>query len=170
MLSANWRRIGYEHAFSELHKLANIYKVFLKPNYAVPEHIRPKANGPAIPRSLYVTEADMGAFEYRMIEKIANLDNIEWWHWNLSKGKGFCINGFKEHYPDFIVKTKSENLILVETKGKHLDNSDSERKVEQGRIWQSKIQRGFKYMMVFEDDAIKGAVSLGDAIDRIKQL
>lgn len=159
-----------EHAFREFLKLVEIDKVFLKPNYSLPEHIKPKANGPAIPNSLYVTEADMGAFEYRIIEKIANLGNIEWWHRNFSKGKGFCINGFKNHYPDFIVKTKSGNIILVETKGKHLDNSDSKRKVEQGRIWQGKIQKGFKYMMVFEDDAIKGAVSLGDAIDRIKQL
>lgn len=158
-----------EHAFREFLKLVEVDKVFLKPNFSLPEYISPKANGDALPNSLYVKEGDMGPFEGKIIEKIANLDNIEWWHRNFSKGKGFCINGYKEHYPDFIVKTKSGNIILVETKGKHLDGSDSERKVEQGRIWQSKIQKGFKYMMVFEDVAIKGSLSLGEAIDRIKQ-
>lgn len=68
-----------------------------------------------------------------MIDKIANLDNVLFWHRNPSR-IGFKINGYvNNHYPDFIVVTKKRNVILVETKGRQLDGSDSEYKIEIGR-------------------------------------
>lgn len=49
---------------------------------------------------------------------LANLDSIRWWHRNLSRGKGFRINGYLKHYPDFILKTKLGRIILLETRGR----------------------------------------------------
>jgi type III restriction enzyme len=36
----------------------------------------------------------MGKSESEIIDDLANLENIQWWHRNLSRGKGFRINGF----------------------------------------------------------------------------
>lgn len=60
----------------------------------------------------------MDGFEYRVISQIANLDNVKYWHRNLERGKGFYINGFINHYPDFIIKMKSGKILLIEVKGR----------------------------------------------------
>jgi type III restriction enzyme len=57
----------------------------------------------------------MSEFERKMIEKISSLENITFWHRNESR-KGFAINGWKNHYPDFIIMTESGRIILIETK------------------------------------------------------
>lgn len=53
------------------------------------------------------------------IERIIKQDNVKWWHRNKERS-GFFINGALNHYPDFIVMTQRGNVILIETKGKHL--------------------------------------------------
>jgi type III restriction enzyme len=45
----------------------------------------------AVPKSLYVTEAAMGDFERRQVNDVANLDSVQCWHRNLSRGKGSRI-------------------------------------------------------------------------------
>ncbi|MEI8209400.1 MAG: hypothetical protein WCG16_09360, partial [Methylococcales bacterium] len=106
----------------------------------------------------------------RVINEFANLDNIRWWHRNFSKGKGFRINGFINHYPDFIIKTESGKVIIVETKGDDRDNSDSELKLKLGKLWAAKAGTQFKYMMVFDINPIDGAERLADAINKLKQM
>lgn len=112
----------------------------------------------------------MGGFEGRVINDIANLDSVEWWHRNLSKGKGFRINGFLNHYPDFIVKTKAGNIIVLETKGDDRDNTDSEQKLKLGKRWEASAGGVFKYMMVFDNNPIDGADRLSDALKILGQL
>ena len=63
------------------------------------------------------------------ILNIANLPNIRFWHRNIEKS-GFRINGFINHYPDFIVRTVSGKIIILETKEDDRDNSDSVRKLK----------------------------------------
>lgn len=85
---------------------------------------------------------------------------------------GFCINGFINHYPDFILKTNSGKVILAETKGEHLKNDDSCEKIELGEAWRYAAGNQYRYYMVFrdEDNLPKGAVSMRQFIDLIKQL
>jgi type III restriction enzyme len=141
----------------------------MQPSFEFPEIITPSSNAPALPKSLYGTEASMGIFESRVINDIANLENIHWWHRNLSRGKGFRINGFINHYPDFIVKTKGGKVIMIETKGDDRDNSDSEFKLKLGKLWEAKCGSEFKYMMIFDNNPIPGAERLSDAMKKLSQ-
>ncbi|MBQ8692994.1 MAG: hypothetical protein IJ520_07615, partial [Synergistaceae bacterium] len=88
------------------------------------------------------------------------LDNIAWWHKNRVRDSGFCLNGFLNHYPDFIAKTKNNNILIIETKGGHLDNMDSKLKLELGKRWEVMAGSSYKYFMVFDDDS-----SLNDTVN-----
>lgn len=158
------------HAMKAFNDLLYVGKITLQPSFSFPDAITPSGNAPSFPKSLYSTEASMGGFEGRVINDIANLDSIEWWHRNLSKGKGFRINGFLNHYPDFIVKTKAGNVVVLETKGDDRDNTDSEQKLKLGKRWESSAGGVFKYMMVFDNNPIEGAERLSDALKILGQL
>jgi type III restriction enzyme len=158
------------HALKTFSDLLDVDRIAIRPSFALPESITPSANAQAVPKSLYVAEAAMGYFEGKVINDVANLDSVQWWHRNLSRGKGFRINGFLNHYPDFIVKTKAGRIIVLETKGDDRDNTDSELKLKLGKLWQAKAGPGFHYMMVFENNPIDGAERLADALKKIGQL
>ena len=99
--------------------------------------------------------------------EIGTSSNIEFWHRNLERGKGFYINGFKaNHYPDFILRTKSGKTILIETKGDHLDGSDSEGKCRLGNEWEKQAGHDFSYFMIFDKKEVDGAFTL----DKAKEL
>ncbi len=127
-----------------------------------------KSNGPQ--KNLYTDEADMNDFELRVINAVAKQPNIVFWHRNLEKGKGFCINGFINHYPDFIIYTEKGNIILLETKGDDRDNSDSKNKIELGNKWQELAGSQYKYFMVFDKQHLEGAYTLDKFIEMIKVL
>ena len=158
------------HAQKVFTDLLDLDRVSVQPGFALPEAITPGSNASAIPKSLYVTEAAMGDFERRVINDIANLDSVQWWHRNLSRGKGFRINGFLNHYPDFLVKTKAGRLVVLETKGDDRDNSDSELKLKLGKLWEAKAGKGFRYMMLFDNNPVNGAERLSDALRKLAQL
>jgi type III restriction enzyme len=157
------------HAIKQFSDMLDVDKIVIQPHFGLPEAITPSANAPALPKSLYTTEASMGSFEGRIINDIANLENLHWWHRNLSKGKGFRINGFLNHYPDFILRTKSGKIVALETKGDDRDNTDSELKLKLGKLWESKAGAAFKYMMVFDNNPIDGAERLADALKKLGQ-
>jgi type III restriction enzyme len=158
------------HALKAFTDMLDLDRIVIRSGFKLPESITPNANASAVPKSLYVTEAAMGEFERRLINDIANLDSVQWWHRNLSRGKGFRINGFLNHYPDFIVKTKAGKIIALETKGDDRDNSDSELKLRLGKQWEAKAGREYRYMMVFENNPVDGAERLADALKKISQL
>jgi type III restriction enzyme len=158
------------HAMKTFTDMLDVDRIAMQPSFALPESITPSANASAVPKSLYVTEAAMGDFERRLINDVANLDSVQWWHRNGSRGKGFRINGFLNHYPDFIVKTKAGRIIALETKGDDRDNTDSELKLKLGKLWEAKAGRDYRYMMVFENNPIDGAERLADALVKIRQL
>lgn len=157
------------HAIKQFQDMLDVDKIVVQPHFGLPEVITPSANAPALPKSLYGTEASMGSFEARIINDIANLENLQWWHRNLSKGKGFRINGFLNHYPDFILRTKSGKTIALETKGDDRDNTDSELKLKLGKLWEAKAGAAYKYMMVFDNNPIGGAERLADALKKLSQ-
>lgn len=103
---------------------------------------------------------------------MANLDSVQWWHRSGSRGKGFRINGFLNHYPDFIIKTKAGRIIALEAKGGDRDNTGSELKL--GKLWEAKAGRlagtELRYMMVFDSNPINDAERLADALKKLGQL
>lgn len=158
------------HAMKVFSDMLDLDKISLEPSFMLPESIIPSANAPALPKSLYTTEASMGQFEARVIDAVANLESVEWWHRNLSRGKGFRINGAINHYPDFVVKLKSGRVVALEAKGDDRDNSDSANKVRLGKQWEVKSGGAFRYMMVFDNNSIEGAETLAGALNKLKQL
>ena len=67
---------------------------------------------------------------------------------------GFAINGFINHYPDFIVRTRSGKIVIIETKGDHLANEETLAKLHLGRAWQAQAGPGYRYFLVFQDKDI----------------
>jgi len=150
----------------------DIDKITTQPNWKFETSIIPSKTGNDIGNSLYTHEGDMNGLEQQFIMEISNAPNIAFWHRNLGRGKGFSLNGFKSnHYPDFILVTKTNKVIVVETKGSDRDNSDSASKLRLGKAWEKCAgSTKFKYFMVFDKNAIEGAFNLEEGITRIKQL
>ncbi|MDR0529859.1 MAG: DEAD/DEAH box helicase family protein [Zoogloeaceae bacterium] len=146
-------------------------KIKVAPYYAFPKTIAPQKFVEAMPKSLYTAEEDMNQFEKEVAWTIANLQNIRWWHRNLSKS-GFCLNGFENAYPDLIVKTENGKLLLIETKGDHLENAESKRKCYIGQKWAGRSGPDYRYFMVFRDKKLDwdGAIHFDNLIQIIKAL
>ena len=169
--------LANEYAAKEFGNWLTTQKIKLRPSFSLPSTIAPSENAPAISKSLYVTEGSVNNLESKVIRGVAELENIVWWHRNLERGKGFLLNGFLNHYPDFIVLTESKNIIVVETKGDDRDNSDSRDKLKLGKIWESQANQiahetGYRYhyMMVFESNPVDGAHTTGDVLKLIEAL
>lgn len=122
-------------------------------------------------KSLYEEEIDnLNSLENKVLTEIVSLDNIKWWHRNKDMKPGFCINAFINHYPDFIICTENENIIMVEVKGDDRTNDDSRIKLKLGSKWADKAGDKYFYFMVFENSKIEGSLLVGEFIDTIKEL
>lgn len=146
-------------------------KIICRESYVFPDVITPAQAIDAVPYSLYESEKDdMNQFERQVLDVIVSMNNVRWWHRIIDR-KGFRLNGFINHYPDFIVMTKKENVILVESKGDYLDGDDSKTKLSLGRAWQAAAGRKYRYFMVFKDKEIgKGSYKLDDFAEVMKNL
>lgn len=141
-------------------------KVFIKPSFPLPKSISPGETSKDINKSLYEKEGKINGYEERVINEIGNMKNIAFWTRNIER-KGFRINGFVNHYPDFIIQTKSGKTILLETKGDHLD---AEQKIRLGNIWVGKAGNNYRYFMVYERRTVDGAYKLDDFLNIIKDI
>ncbi len=146
--------------------LLDIDKIFIKPSFELPKTISPGDTAKDITKSLYEKEANMNPFEERVINEIGNMTNIAFWTRNIER-RGFRINGFINHYPDFIIQTKSGKTIVLETKGDHLD---AEQKIRLGELWASKAGNNYRYFMVYERRIVDRAYKLEDFINIIKAI
>ncbi len=161
------RQLADSYAEGQFMDLVKSKRIDTKGNWNLSEQIVPGKTGSAIGNSLYEKEGSMNNFEERVIMELGTSSNIEFWHRNLERGKGFYINGFKaNHYPDFILQTKSGRTIVVETKGDHLDGSDSAAKCRLGNEWEKQAGNEFAYFMIFEKKEVDGAFTL----DKAKEL
>ncbi len=159
------------YAEQQFNDFIKVHRVITEPVWKFPEMIVPGMTGASISKSLYETEGAMNNFETTIITHIASIANIAFWHRNLGRGKGFAINGYKSnHYPDFIVVTKTGKTILVETKGDDRDNSDSAAKCRLGNTWAREAGKDFYYFMVFDQKSIEGAYTTDKAMELIKQI
>lgn len=122
-------------------------------------------------KSLYEEEIDnLNSLENKLLTEIVSLDNIKWWHRNKDMKPGFCINGFINHYPDFIICTENENIIMVEVKGDDRTNEDSKIKLKLGSKWADKAGDKYSYFMVFEKSKIEGSLLVDEFISTIRDL
>lgn len=142
--------------------------VVCKPSFKFSTKISPTNTLKGITKNLYIEEGEMNDFEKQVINEVANLESVVFWHRNLERGRGFLLNGFINHYPDFIVKMKNGKTILIETKGDHLDGSDSQQKLRLGEKWASKAGDDYRYFMVFKSDKLDGARTVAELIDTLR--
>ena len=163
-----------EYQETQFSKWIDSGKLFCEERYAFPQVITPLETIDSVPHSLYTAEKDdMNGFERKVLDVIASLPNIKWWHRVIdSNMREFRINGFINHYPDFIVCFQSGMIVLIEAKGDHLGNEDSRRKLKLGRKWASMAGRRYRYFMVFNQETIdaEGAYTLDDIVSVLKEL
>lgn len=124
-------------------------------------------------RTLYKEEDNnVNSLEEKFMLKVASLPNVKWWHRNIDRNE-YALNGYLNHYADFIVETNNGTIILVETKGEHLDGDDSKKKLELGKLWSTYSgPTKYKYFMAFEKSPLAedGADLLDNIIQKISRL
>lgn len=154
------------HKEKEFRKLLDTDHIFLKPTYSIPNKITLRTPSQGITKMLHTKEDEVNGFEKEVINDVANLDSVEWWTRNVEK-RGFYINGFINHYPDFIIKTKKGKIILLETKGDHLDAA---KKIALGSLWASKAGGEYRYCLVYNTRQVEGAYTKDQFIEFLKML
>mgnify|MGYP006383344343 FL=1 len=164
--------LSEQYAKKSFDNLLDMGIINCKPDFKFATSICPTNTISGITKNLYLEEGEMNDFERQIINEIANLENVVFWHRNLERGKGFQLNGFINHHPDFIVQTTKGKIILVEAKGDHLDGSDSVNKLHLGTKWAAKAGDNFRYFMVFksESEKINGAKNISELIKIINEL
>ncbi len=146
-------------------------QIFVDERYELPDTIAPLRTSTPIAKSLYELEGHMNNFERDMITNIQALPNVEFWHRNLDRGKGFYLNGFSSnHYPDFIIYTKNANVVVLETKGDDRDNDDSRDKNRLGKSWDKESGDRYSYFMVFQTKKVEDCYTAQSIIEVIKKL
>ena len=144
-------------------------KVFLSWNLQLPKSISYAKSESSIIKSFYTEEGTLNWFEKWVIVKIAELESVKRRH-KFYDNKWFHINWPLNHYPDFIVYTQKWNIVIVETKGDHLDNSDSKIKLKLGQTRANKAWQHYHYFMTFDNNPIDWAQRVSDLLDIIREL
>lgn len=163
-----------EYVDSQFDKMLAKGRIEAVESWSFPEKISFTGNPiVGLGKALYTEEQNVNGFEWSVINKISQLDNVEFWHRNQTDKQGFHINGFiHNHYPDFIVRTKNGKIVLVETKGGHLGNADSAYKTKIGKAWANLAGRNYRYFMVFPDNAqpLKDSLTVNDMLEILRDL
>lgn len=71
------------------------------------------------------------------------------------------------HYPDFIIRTKNGKIVLLETKGDHLEAA---AKIKLGAHWQNKVGNNYRYFLVYNYREVAGAYTRQQFIDILREL
>ncbi len=161
-----------EYAKKKFYEWVEQDKISCQPSYKLPKEISPTETIASIPKSLYNEEEKFDTeYERKVVMELSSLNNIKWWHRNMAR-KGFAINGAVNAYPDLMVKTESGKLLIIETKGDQLENSESREKAEIGAKWAEMAGRMYKYYMVFEtkNPGYNGAYSYEEFMRIVKEL
>ena len=164
-------RLLEEHSIQQFHQWIETGKIICRESYPFPETIHPASSSSTIGKSLYTSEETMNGLEQELVMELTALDNVKWWHRNISK-QGFFINGFINHYPDLIIMTRQGHIVLAEAKGGHLKNDDSRQKAILGRAWEKAAGSRYRYYMVFRDTDTweDGAISMSAFLAIMKEL
>jgi len=114
-------------------------------------------------KHLYEKAEKMNTEEMELAYKINGLSNIFWWFRN-PENSGFYLQGWLKNkfYPDFIIKTKKGNYLLIEYKGEHLlGGEDTIYKEALGQKWQE-LSKGEYYFELVDKknmDAVLNKIS-----------
>ncbi len=137
-----------EYRRQRFYRLLETGEIECQPSFKLSGEIIPGNPFDLLSKSLYACEQAVNGFELSVIEKVSALSNVRWWHRNMERVE-FCINGFLNHYPDFMIMTDKDRVVMLETKGDHLtSNDDSRAKAELGKKWQSCAGTRYRYYMV----------------------
>lgn len=107
-----WLQTGKAHKLTRSDGLSDVQKSLLVPALQTP---------------------DMNDFEAAFAGYLDEQEALRWWHRNVAKTQ-YGLQGWRRHkvYPDFVFGFLSEGndarLVLMETKGLHLDNEDTDYK------------------------------------------
>ena len=136
-------------------KLLSRGDVRVAPEYRFPDYFVQANPMTSYDGALYEAEdGRIDGTERRMVDLLANSRRVAWWHRVVERRPGeFSINGFVNHYPDFLALRDDGVLMAIETKGEHLGD-DARRKLRLGTRWADKAGDGFRYFMVFEHEAL----------------
>ena len=148
----------------EFDKALDQDRILLRPKFELPDVLTLSTVGKQLPKSLHEKEDSVNVFEESVINAVANMENVEFWTRNRDR-RDFCINGFINHYPDFIVKTKHGKIVVLETKGDHLD---AEKKIKLGNLWAQKAGNNYRYCLVYEQRKVDGAYTKDEFLDALK--
>lgn len=167
----NIDKLSRAYAKDHFAKAIKTREITVKPHWQFSPTLPIKdSTGNAIIKRLYETESGMNNLEKDIILKIASLPNVVFWHKNLVKGTGFVLNGFINHYPDFILYTNQGTVILLETKGDDNDGTNTEDKIKLGEQWERLAGENYRYFMVFDKTQMQGAYTLDEALKIIAKL
>lgn len=135
-------------------KLLSRGDVRLESVYRFPESFVQANPMTSYDKGLYEAEdGRIDGLERQMVDLLANSQRVKWWHRVVERKPGeFSINGFINHYPDFLALRDDGVLMAIETKGEHL-GEDAKRKLRLGTRWADMAGAGFQYFMVFEREA-----------------
>ena len=164
-----------ETARKNFYDWLEVGKIVVEPRFKLASYITLSGKASSLAKSLYKTECELDDdFEYKMAMALTGIDSVKWWHRNPTSGRNaFCLNAFRNHYPDFIVKTHSGKILLVETKGDQLENAESREKIKLGRAWQNAAgNQTYKYYMVFQnkDLHLEGAYRFDEFLTLLREL
>jgi type III restriction enzyme len=136
---------------------------------AFSEVITPADTTAAIPKSLYEAKKnDMNNRKNELLDAMVALSNVKWWH-KIIERKGFRLNGYIYHYPNFMVIATSKRIVIIEYKGDDRDNSDSERKLKLGHKRQAQSGQNYRYFLAFAETKVRSRLlqlSGEDSLDR----
>jgi type III restriction enzyme len=150
-------RQASQYKRDKFNKLRDIGEVKLEAHYRFPGSFILTNPLESLGRTLYEAEdSGMNGLEREVADMLANCDSIRWWHRVVERRKGeFFINGFINHYPDFLAMTKAGKILAIEAKGEMLKNDDSREKLELGNIWANAAGENYRYSMVFANDPLE---------------
>ena len=171
-IKAKIEKLLEEHRRKKFKEFLETGEIECLPSFRLASEINPGNSFNQLSKSLYASEQCVNGFELPVIEKVAALPNIKWWHRNMERME-FCINGFLNHYPDFIAMTEKGKIVMIEAKGDYLtSNDDSKDKAELGKIWKEKAGEKYRYYMVSSEKIASNpdALSLDEFMNIIKQL
>ena len=157
--------LAAEYIEKEFDRALDQDKIILRQHYRITDKLTLSSIGKPLPKTLHEKEENVNGFEETVINAVANLENVEFWTRNREK-KDFCINGFINHYPDFIIKTKLGKIVMLETKGDHLD---AEKKIKLGNLWASKAGNNYRYCLVYEHRKVDHAYTKDEFLATLKE-
>jgi type III restriction enzyme len=137
-------------------------------------------NGQAMAKSLFhplpQDQLDLNRDEHRVAVMLDRDEAIRWWHRNVATAsRGYGIQGWKRGkiYPDFVFASQRDGdrrrVVLLETKGEHLQNPDTDYKrdlldfLTNQFNWGEAIEVG-ELRLQYDADAVECALVLMDDI------